>query len=95
MSTTTANKEDTFDLEGATIILLKDEKMREGRGGENVRVYKGFFNGTTPIAIKVYKTKDEKIKEQAQKDFLFLSSPDKRHEHIIRYFGKVEMKSHL
>ena len=66
----------------------RDEVLRGA--GQNVLVFKGFFNGTTPIALKRYQLQDEEIKKQAEKDLLFLSSPDKRHENIIRYFGSAK-----
>ncbi len=68
--------------------FTRDEVLRGA--GQNVIVFKGYFNGTTPIALKRYLLQDEKIKKQAEMDMLFLSSPDKRHDNIIRYFGSAE-----
>lgn len=88
---TPADEECVLDLKGSTITLLQKEKLRKGRSGLNITVYKGYFNGTTQIAIKKYHTADNKIKIQWEKDLNILSAPDKRHENIIRYFGKAEM----
>lgn len=59
-------------------------------GTSNVLVYKGYFNGTTPIALKRYQLSDKESKKQAETDLLFLSSPEKRHDNIIRYFGSAK-----
>jgi len=66
----------------------KDEVLRGA--DQNVLVFKGYFNGTTPIALKRYQLQDEEIKKQAEMDLLFLSSHDKRHDNIIRYFGSAK-----
>lgn len=79
-------------LENVNVYFTKTDKKPAVPSIETtkIRVYKGYFNGTTPVALKRYELTDEIIKEQAEKDFLCLSSPKMRHENIIRYFGSAK-----
>lgn len=54
-----------------------------------IMVFEGYLNGTTRIALKRYDKglKDQRTMDQARKDLEVLSTPEKRHENIIRYFG--------
>ncbi len=81
--------EEKLELKDANVYFTytRDEVLRGA--SQNVLVFKGYFNGTTPIALKRYQLQDEEIKKRAEMDWLFLSSPDKRHENIIRYFGSA------
>ncbi len=79
----------------AEFTYLNDQRIKGSIAPLKATVFKGFFNGTTPIALKRYQIGDEKIAIRAKRDLEFLSSPDKRHENIIRYFGSSETEDFM
>lgn len=94
MSTIANERTTTLDLLGVNAILLENQKLPAGRR-DKVHVFRGLFNGTTPIAIKRYEKEDRKIRKKAKKALKNLSALQDPHKNIIRYFGKAEMGEYL
>jgi len=61
--------------------------------GNGALVFKGLFNGTIPIALKLYATEVKTHFKELKKDLDVLASPDNRHPHFIRYYGSTEDKT--
>lgn len=62
-------------------------------GSKNNRVFKGYFMGHIPIAVKVYTTNDKQKIEARQNDFEFLYSPKNKHPNLVLYYGHVLLKN--
>ena len=63
------------------------------RGSNTTRVFKGYFMGHIPIAVKVYPISDKQKIEERQKDFEILYSPENKHRNLILYYGHAPIKN--
>lgn len=81
----------TVTLEINFTYTESDDITREDK--REARVFKGFFSGTFPIAIKRYPKDNESTMRQVKRDLAVLSSPENRHLYFIRYYGYATDKN--
>ena len=74
----------------AEFMYYRNQTIRGEGSTDGATVFRGYFNGTIPIALKRYQTFDQKIIKAVQRDLEVLSSPDNRHPNFIRYFGHAK-----
>lgn len=76
----------------AEFMYFRNQQIGNESGEHGAVVYKGYFNGTIPIALKRYQkiSVDEEIIKSIKRDLDVHSSPDNRHPNFIRYFGSAE-----
>lgn len=76
----------SIEIESRVLVTYKECEMIVGPGVRGNSIFKGFFNGNIPIAVKRCARTEEN--KEAKRDLEVLCSHDElRHPHIIRYFG--------
>jgi len=70
-----------------------DSTQPIGVRGSSNRVFKGYFMGHIPIAVKVYPISDKQKIEERQKDFEILYSPENKHRNLILYYGHASIET--